>query len=407
MHKPPKLAHMTKSILFISRVFPPDSGASALRLLELAQGLAQHGWQVTVLTNKGRNIAPTGMHENIKLVRLPFGSVDRKPNTLQYILWLFALWGRALFLPAHDVTISLSEPPMSAIVTACLKPFKRTRIIRWIHDLYPQMFAATGRDKPILQPFLMWLSRWALNRHERIVTMGPDMNAVLVENKVRADKLIAIPNWPDVQATLLDKNKPARHDSSNPFVLEGVFTVLYSGNFGLIHDFEPIIDAIKIIQHSPHAIRFIMAGDGRKFDEVRSRIDEMLLTNVHFIRAQPKEKFIDMLLAGDAHISTLVPEAVGLAAPSKINSALGLARPCLYLGPEQSFQAQLIKEYHAGFVINPVDTQAKFLLADAIIQLATDANLYAQMQENALRAARSIGFDKALEQFETILRPQA
>lgn len=392
-----------KTILFISRVFPPDSGASALRLFELVQGLAQSGWQVTVLTNKGRNVAPNGLHENVRLVRLPFGSVDNKPNTLQYILWLFALWGRALFLPAHDVTISLSEPPMSAIVTTCLKPFKKTRIIRWIHDLYPQMFAATGRAKPILQPFLMGLSRWALNRHEHVVTMGPDMSAVLARDGVREEKLVAIPNWPDVQAALLDKSRPARHDSSNPFVLEGVFTVLYSGNFGLIHDFEPIIEAIKIVQHSPHPIRFIMAGDGRQFEAVRDRIDELLLTNVHFLRAQPKEKFIDMLLAGDAHISTLVPEAIGLAAPSKINSALGLARPCLYVGPPQAFQAQLIKEHQAGFVVDPVDTQAKFQLADAIIQLATDQSLYDQMQENALRAARSISFDKAFEKFQAIL----
>lgn len=392
-----------KSILFISRVFPPDSGASALRLFELVQGLAQSGWKVTVLTNKGRNVAPNGLHENVRLVRLPFGSVDNKPNSLQYLFWLFALWGRALFLPAHDVTISLSEPPMSAIVTALLKPFKKTRIIRWIHDLYPQMFAATGRAKPVLQSFLMGVSRWALNRHEYIVTMGPDMNEVLSRDGVREDKLVAIPNWPDVQATLLDKSKPARHDSSNPFVLEGVFTVLYSGNFGLIHDFEPIIEAIRIVQHSPHPIRFIMAGDGRQFEAVRDRIDELLLTNVHFLRAQPKEKFIDMLLAGDAHISTLVPEAVGLAAPSKINSALGLARPCLYVGPPQAFQAQLIKEHQAGFVVDPVDAQAKFQLADAIIQLATDQSLYNQMQENALRAARSISFDKAFEKFQSIL----
>ncbi len=392
-----------KSILFISRVFPPDSGASALRLFELVQGLAQSGWKVTVLTNKGRNVAPNGLHENVRLVRLPFGSVDNKPNSLQYLFWLFALWGRALFLPAHDVTISLSEPPMSAIVTALLKPFKKTRIIRWIHDLYPQMFAATGRAKPVLQSFLMGLSRWALNRHEYIVTMGPDMNEVLLRDGIKEEKLIAIPNWPDVQATLLDKSKPARHDSSNPFVLAGVFTVLYSGNFGLIHDFEPIIEAIRIVQHSPHPIRFIMAGDGRQFEAVRDRIDELLLTNVHFLRAQPKEKFIDMLLAGDAHISTLVPEAVGLAAPSKINSALGLARPCLYVGPPQAFQAQLIKEHQAGFVVDPVDAQAKFQLADAIIQLATDQSLYNQMQENALRAARSISFDKAFEKFQSIL----
>lgn len=397
------MALAKKHVLFINRIFPPDSGASALRLFEMVQALAQDGWRVTVLTNKGRNAAPDNLHDNVRLVRLPFGSADQKPQNWHYPFWILAFWLRALTLPRADVTVSLSDPPLGAMITAMMKPFKQTRIIHWVHDLYPQLWAAMGREKAGIQRILMMLSAWALKRHERIITLGDDMNAVLLRQNVKAEKLAIIPNWPDVQAALLDKNKPARHSSGNPFILEGVFTVLYSGNFGEVHDFEPLIEAMKIVQKTPHPIRFILAGDGSRFERVRDKIDQLFLTNVHFIRAQPKGKFIDMLLAGDVHVSTMVPEAVGLAAPSKINSALGLARPCLYIGPPKAFQAQLITTYKAGYVIDPTDRQAPFHLADAIIHLATNATAYEDMQKNALQAADSISFAKALEKFEAVL----
>jgi glycosyltransferase involved in cell wall biosynthesis len=257
-------------------------------------------------------------------------------------------------------------------------------------------------DKPVFQSLLMMLSRWALNKHDHIVTMGEDMSAIMRRDGVKADKLLVIPNWPDVKATMLDKSKPLRHDSQNPFVLEGVFTVLYSGNFGYVHDFTSLIGAMEIVQDTTHAIRFILAGDGFKFDQVREKVDGLFLTNVHFVRAQPKEKFIDLLLAGDVHVSTLTPEALGLAAPSKINSALGLARPCLYIGPANSFQAQLISSYKAGVVIDPTDPQARYRLAEAIIHLANDRSAYESMQRNALQAAESIAFPKALAAFEAL-----
>lgn len=390
-------------ILFINRVFPPDSGASGLRLFELCQAMAENNWQVSVLTNKGRNTDPINLHPNIKLIRMPFGSVDKKPTAMQYIFWLKALFWRAMFLPRADITVTMTDPPMSATITACLKLFKKTKAVHWVHDLYPDLFPVMGVRLPLVYPVLKAISNWALRRHDMIVAIGDDMKDMIART-VDPSKIMVIPNWPDVQSAHLEKKKPARHDSQNPFILEGVFTVLYSGNFGLVHEFGPIIDAIKIVHQSPHPIRFIFAGDGRKFTEVRDRIEQMMLTNVHFIRAQPKEKFIDMLLAGDLHIATILPEAAGLVAPSKINSALGLSRPCIYLGSTKSFQGKLIRDFNAGAVIEPNDQHAKFLIAEAIIRYATDHAAYEEAQKNALKAAESISFDKAATTFDTMFQ---
>jgi len=389
-------------ILFINRVFPPDSGASGLRLMEICQGLAENNWQVSVLTNKGRNMPPEQLHPGIKVIRLPFGSVEEKPSRIQFGLWLLALFFRALFLPRADVTVTLTDPPMSVLITAFLKFFKKTKVVHWVHDLYPELLPVIGVRLGLLQPLLEAISHWAMRRHDKLILLGEDMADIVKPFLKDTSKIAIIPNWPDVQSTLMDKKKPIRHDSQNPFVLEGVFTILYSGNFGMMHEFGPIIDAIKIVHQSPHPIRFIFAGDGRKFTQVRDRVEQMMLSNVSFIRAQPKDKFIDMLVAGDVHIATVVPEANGLVAPSKINSALGLSRPCIYLGSSKSSQAKLIRDFDAGVVVDRNDPHAKFLLAEAVINYATNHTLYDHAQENALRAAESISFDKALQQFDTV-----
>lgn len=389
-------------ILFINRVFPPDSGASGLRLMELCQGLAERGWSITVLTNKGRGTAPANLHPNITLKRLPFGSVDKKPTALQYYFWLKCFSIAGLFMPRTDIVMTLTDPPMSVMVSAWLKLVRRIKAVHWVHDLYPHLFPVMGVRLSILQPILQKLSNIALKMHDRIVVLGDDTASLLRAEGIPDSKLAVIPNWPDVLAAHIDKTKPTRHSSQNPFILEGVFTVLYSGNFGLVHDFDDLIEAIKIVHQSPHPIRFIFAGDGRKFTQVRDKIESMMLTNVHFIRAQPRDKFMDMLQAGDLHVATMIPESTGLVAPSKINSSLGLGRPCLLIGSKKSFQAQLIEKYKAGAVIDPTDPHAKFQLAEAIIEYATTPSLYEQAKENSLKAAESISFDKACDAFDAV-----
>lgn len=389
-------------ILFINRVFPPDAGASGLRLMELCQGLAEQNWQITVLTNKGRNTTPENLHPNVKVKRLAFGNVDTKPSAFQYVLWLFALFWRALMMPRADITVTLTDPPMSVLITACLKYFKRTKIVHWVHDLYPELYPVMGIKLSFMQNVLEGISHWAMRRHDAIVSIDDDMKKIIATMLDDTKDLYMIPHWPDVEAALMDKKKPVRHDSDNPFILEGVFTVLYSGNFGPVQDFEPLIEAIKIIDHSPHSVRFIFAGDGVRFAEIRDKIERLQLSNVHFMRAQPKDKFMDMLLAGDVHVSTLLPAAAGMMVPSKINSALGMSRPCIYIGSPTTFQARLIKDHDAGVVVDPRDPHAKFIVAEAIINYATNSDLYHKAQQHALDAVETISFDKGIAAFDNV-----
>lgn len=389
-------------ILLINRVFPPDAGASGLRLMELCQGLAEQNWLVTVLTSRGRNTAPDNLHPNIRVKRLSFGSMDYKPSLLQNIMLQCGFFFRVLSMKRAHVTVTLTDPALLSLVTAFLKFFRRTKTVHWVHDLYPELYPVMGVRMRVFQPVLQAIAHWALRRHDMVVAIDDDMKAIIEKITGTPERVAMIPHWPDVEAALLNKRKPMRHDSDNPFVLEGMFTVLYSGNFGPLQNFEPLIEAMKIVDHSPHAVRFILAGDGTRFAEIRDRIEKMQLGNVHFMRAQPKDKFMDMLQAGDVHVSTLVPEAKGLMVPSKINSALGMSRPCVYIGATDTFQARLIKEYDAGVIVDPRDAHARFQIAEAVINYATSSDLYHQAQKNALQAAQAISFEKGVAMFDRV-----
>lgn len=389
-------------ILFINRVFPPDAGPSGLRLMELCQGLAAAGWGVTVLCGSGRGEIPTNLHPHIAVVRMGLGAHEHKPRWYDVPLWYAAFVWRASRLPRHDVVVTLTDPPLLAVVSAFLKKTGVRGAVHWVHDVYPHLWGAVGVRAPFFMALLKKIAACALRAHDYVVALGDDMAAVLKADGVPDDKIATIMTWPDVESALMDRRKPAHHDTKNPFVLEGCFTVLYSGNFGPMHEFGPIIDAIKIVHQSPHPIRFILAGDGPQFATVRDAVERMALTNVHFIRTQPKDRFLDMLLAGDVHIASMIPESLGLIAPSKINSALGLGRPCVVLSSPKSSQAQLVAAHKAGVVVDVTDGHARFKIADAIIRYATDRAEYDAACANALRAADDISFENGVEKFDAL-----
>jgi colanic acid biosynthesis glycosyl transferase WcaI len=389
-------------ILFINRVFPMDAGPSGLRLLELAQGLAAAHWRVTILCGAGRGDIPTNLHHNIDVVRITLGAHEEKPRWWHYPAWYAAFFWRACRLPRPDIVVTLTDPPLLSVVSALLKKTRGVGAVHWVHDLYPHLLGAMGVRLPFLMPALKKMALWSHRAHDDVVVLGDDMAAVLKADGVPDEKVATIMNWPDVEWALIDRRKPAHHDSKNPFVLEGCFTVLYSGNFGAMHEFGPLVDAIKIVHQSPHPIRFILAGEGSQFATVRDTVERMALTNVHVIRTQPKDKFLDMLLAGDVHIASMIPESLGLIAPSKINSSLGLGRPCIVMGSPRASQAQLVASYKAGLVVDPSDPQARFKIAEAIIRYATDKAEYDQACGNAMRAAEQISFENGVEKFDAL-----
>ena len=340
------------SILFINRVYPPDDGATGQLLAELAEALVREGWTVTVLV--AGNLQPSTFNLQPSVVRvrgLPFTRASLVRRALSYASLYPALLWRALRLPRHDVIVTLTDPPLLLTLGPLLKFWKRARLVHWAQDVYPEVAEELGvvRKNGLGARVLRGLSNWSLRRHDQIIAVGRCMKDRLLARGIRADRITVIPNW----AVSASGSQLSTLNPQHPF------TVMYSGNFGLAHPFEAIIEAVKILHDaSPreaghHAlVRFVFAGTGPRLEAVRTALASC--ANVEFRPPAPLDKLSEALAAADVHLACMSDALLGLVVPSKIYGALAAQRPVIFLGPCASEAARVILESGRGLVLDPI-----------------------------------------------------
>ena len=90
---------------------------------------------------------------------------------------------------------------------------------------------------------------------------------------------------------------------------------------------------------------------------------------MRFVGYQEKEDLRYSLSAGDIHLVTLRSDMAGLSVPSKVYGIMAVGRPVIFIGPEESEVAILIRESLCGEVFDPVNHEKA---GRAILDLAQD-----------------------------------
>ena len=347
---------MAKSILFINRVYPPDYGATGQLLAELADALVQNGWKVSVVAahqtggDSQTSRAPADVslpQPAVHRVRgLAFTRASNWQRALSYASLYPAILWRVLRLPRNEVVVTLTDPPLHLLLGPVIQFCKRSRLIHWAQDVYPEVAEELDvlRKGGLAARLLRSLSTWALRRHDTIIAVGACMKQRLLARGIDGEKITIISNW----AVAL-KNSPPLPAHRNP----QPFTVLYSGNFGLAHPFEGIVDAVKILEREGSQVRFIFAGAGAQRDSVCAQLAGC--RNVEFRDPAPLDKLQQSLASADVHLACMKNELLGLVVPSKVYGALASARPCIFLGPDPSEAARLLISSGTGCVLDPMD----------------------------------------------------
>ena len=387
------------SILFINRVYPPSKGATGEMLRDLAEGLAQRDWEVLVLATAEPGEPKNTTRRGVRILRTG-GLLSRRSvllRALSYVFMIPSLLTRALLLPRTDFVVTMTDPPMLAVTGPALKFFKRNRVIHWAQDLYPEV-AEQLRVLPSgngLANLLRRFSTAALRSCDAVVAIGRCMASRMTARGISYAKITIIPNWaPPIQS--LDR-------AGNPFRrahgLEGEFVVVYSGNMGLAHDFDTVLDAADSLRG--RRIVFLFIGEGPRRVEVEAAARLRGIDNIRFLPPQPSGKLSESLSAADAHLVTMRPNLCGLVVPSKVYGVLAAGRPCLFVGPADSEAARLLHETDAGFVIEPGHSAQ---LASAILDWAGNPALHAAACRKARIAGAACTADNAVAEFDSLLR---
>ncbi|MBL9170486.1 MAG: glycosyltransferase family 4 protein [Verrucomicrobiales bacterium] len=396
-------------LLFVNRVYPPQSGATGQLLADLAESLPAGGWHARVLAS--RTVPDLSVQERrnaVVISRASSLSLSRSSlfkRMLSYLSLYPAFLLCALRAPRSEILVTLTDPPLLLLLGPLLKWTKRCRLIHWAQDLYPEVAEELGVLSPNSLPArtLRWASTWALRRHNLIVAVGSCMKERLLARGIPSEQIVVIPNW-----NLSSAEVPAAGTSDESSSEDSGFrkergwndrfVVMYSGNFGLAHPFEAIVDAAKKLDSTGSRALFVFVGEGAGLAGVKEALRGA--SNVQWLPYQPIEKLGASLRAADVHLASMHERTLGLVVPSKVYGIIAAERPCVFLGPAQSEVARLISENGCGVVLPSGDAPG---LARVIQQLADDPVRVSEMRRAAAALGPRVSRDAAVAAWQAVL----
>jgi glycosyltransferase involved in cell wall biosynthesis len=151
--------------------------------------------------------------------------------------------------------------------------------------------------------------------------------------------------------------------------------VSYVGTVGMAHDLASVIDAAARLRESAPRVRFLVAGDGARLDDVRTMAANRGLDNVTFTGLVPRDRLPSLLAASDVMLVTLTAsEVFKTVLPSKMFEGMAAGRPVVLAVDGEA--RDLLERSAGGVAVAPGDAGA---LAAAIQHLAADPALRASM----------------------------
>ncbi|QNR24749.1 glycosyltransferase family 4 protein [Croceimicrobium hydrocarbonivorans] len=294
-----------------------------------------------------------------------------------YLLAMFKMWWLLMTKYRKHEVYFVSVPPMGYLLNIFL-PHRFSMVI-W--DVYPDIFKITGMQEshPVYRIWA-WLNRRSFKKAYRIFTISEKM-AELLYQYVSPSKVLVQPIWSIFQ----DNKKVSK--SENPFIqehnLQGKFIIQYSGNIGLTHNVEALVDIAELLQNETNILVQII-GRGPRKAVLERVVNERQLPNCQFLPFQSDEMFPYSLGAADMGVVILDESTSKGSVPSKSYNLMSYGIPSLYIASEDSQLALYADKYEHGKCFKKSDLQAA---ADWIVEVAKKPEEMKRMSENAVAAS--------------------
>lgn len=364
-------------ICLLNQFYEPDTAATAQLLADLGEHLARAGHEVHAVCSR-RTYDGTDVvlkrRERVRGVRVRrvratgFGRQNLVGRLADYVSFYVGAAATCLSLPRVDVCVALTTPPFVGLIGAAMKSLRGPPLVLWTMDLYPDIAIAMGaiRDKTPLARWLRWTAHALHARADAIVALGETMAERLRASGADPDRVHVVENWVphDAVRPKLAAESVFRHELG----LDDAFVVMYSGNIGVAHEFDTLLDAAKSLGDR---VQFVFVGDGKRRCDVETRAEQLALSNVRFADFRPLNALSDSLAAADVLVATMRPDAGGMVVPSKIYGMLAAGRPSIFVGDENTEAARLLVDHGAGWVVAPGEVGR---LAELLGQLANDSD---------------------------------
>ncbi|MFB6231467.1 MAG: glycosyltransferase family 4 protein [Salinibacter sp.] len=383
------------SILFINQHYWPDFASTAQHLTDLAEYLASEGFDVHVLCSRGHylsgsmDVPAEEVHNGVHIYRVratAFGRDTVLGRLTDYASFYTSTLARVLTGPSYDYIVTLTTPPLLPLVGTVAQALRGQAYGIWSMDLHPDAEVAAGmlKEKGFPARLLHALNNAGYRGADFVVDLGTHMKRRLHEKGVANDRLHTIPVWnrKDEIYPVAHEDNPLRSDLG----LEGKFVVMYSGNAGRAHRFEEVLAVMRRLDGHPE-IEFVFVGEGPQKERIETFAETHDLSNFRYLPYFPREDLRYSLPMADVHLMTLREEMAGIAVPGKLYGIMAAGRPALMVGPEASESGETIREYDAGYVVDPSrDSGPEQALYDRVLRIYSDDEERRRLGENGREA---------------------
>jgi colanic acid biosynthesis glycosyl transferase WcaI len=364
-------------VLLLNQFFWPDSAATSQLLTDLARGLAERGHEVYAISaDGGYNLASTGSPPAVRICRVKTSRFNRGRvgRVVSYLSFYFLAAFRAFSLPRPDLVVTLTTPPLLSLLGTALKTLRGCRHFIWEMDVYPDVaidlnyFKAGG----ITDRVTGWLADFSRRQADGIVALGECMKRRLIDRGVDAEHIFVAENWADGASI---QPIPRTGEAAQ-------LVLLYSGNFGLAHDFETVARAILELKDDDR-FRFVFVGSGGRQQELISLIEAH---NLSFVDVRPfveRASLSESLSAGDIGLVTQRDACCGSVVPSKVYGLLAAGRPILFVGPREATPAHIVQRFDCGWHVDCGDATT---LTHLLLHLANHPEDVTRAGRNARNA---------------------
>jgi colanic acid biosynthesis glycosyl transferase WcaI len=359
-------------ILVVTQYFWPES----FRINDLVRAWVERGHDVTVLA--GLPNYPAGrlfegytwrgpyvqVWEGAQVCRVPIltrGPYRGARLILNYLSFVVSgvVLGPWIVHGHHDVTFVYAPSPITICVPAIwLRWLRRTPVVFWVQDLWPDNLAATGavRSGRVLAA-VESMCRWIYRHCDLVLAQSqaflPPIRRVCPDLR----DLRVLPNWADGFYVPVDVEVDAPERREFP----SGFTVVFAGNLGSSQALEHAIEAAALLRDE--GVHWVFIGDGNQRATLEAQARALDLGScVRFLGWRPGESMPRYLsLAGALLVSLRRDESFASTVPAKVQSSLAMGRPILAALDGEG--ARIVRESGAGLVVGQEDSQA---LADGV-----------------------------------------
>lgn len=264
---------------------------------------------------------------------------------------------------ADVVFVPIVSPLFQAIPAIVFKVIRRTPIVLWIQDIWPESALLTlNITNPIVVRPLTSLCGWIYRRADLLLVQSEAFPSMILSHGVAPGRLRVLPNTaPDYYRPLAPDDAPEEAS----MVPQSGFRLMFAGNIGESQDFETLIRAADILREEG-ALRWVIIGSGRALDSVKREVSRRNLNKAfEFLGRFPEERMPRFFAHADALLVSLKDLPIfSLTVPYKVQTYMACGKPIIgSLGGEG---ARIIRDAGAGLVAPPSNPAA---LAKAITDL--------------------------------------